>query len=93
MKDIIAAKLKDEGTYFTKSHISIKTITNGYRITIKDYEHIPFKVILEKDDYFGYEVWVKEELDNQFIIFKTSKKEYPIFETLLSLGYYIGTHF
>jgi hypothetical protein len=93
MKNILASKLASEGTYFTKSHISIRQLKNGYRITIKDYEHIPFKVILEDDDYFGKCVMVKEELDNEIITFKNSKKDFPLFESLLSLGYYIGTHF
>lgn len=49
LKDILAAKLKDEGTYL---------------------------------------MW-----GNSTIIFKDSSKDYPMYETMLSLGYYIGTRF
>jgi hypothetical protein len=93
MKSILASKLKEEGTYFTKSHISIRLQKNGYRITIKDYEHVPFTITTEDDEIFGKCVWVKDHWSGEYIIFKTSKTDYPIFEALLSLGYYIGTRF
>lgn len=94
MKEILAAKLKSEGTYFTKSYISIRKIKNGYRIVIKDYEHIPFTIYMEEDDYFGYCVFVRgvqDEWDD--LVFSHSKKEYPLENALLNLGYYIGTRF
>lgn len=93
MKDILASKLREEGTYFTKSDIRMQQLKKGYKVTIRDYEHIPFIITLEEDDYFGKVVYVKEKWGNTTIIFKDSKKDYPIFETLLSLGYYIGSRF
>lgn len=94
MKDILASKLKSEGTYFTKSDISIRSIKNGYRIVIKDYEHIPFTIYMEEDDYFGYCVYIRgmqDEYDD--LVFTYSKSGYPLEEALLNLGYYIATRF
>ena len=94
MKDILASKLKSEGTYFTKSYISIRKIKNGYRIVIKDYEHIPFTIYMEEDDYFGYCVFIRGMQDYyDDLVFTYSKKGYPIEEALINLGYYIGTRF
>lgn len=94
MKDILAAKLKSEGTYFTKSHISIRSIKNGYRIVIKDYEHCPFTIYMEEDDIFGYCIFIRG-MDDYYddLYFTYSKYRYPIEEALLNLGYYIGTRF
>lgn len=94
MKDILASKLKDEGTYFTKSYISIRSIKNGYRIVIKDYEHIPFTIYMEEDDYFGYCVFLRgmQDYDSDDGFFY-SKSGYPLEQALLNLGYYIGTRF
>lgn len=93
MKDILYKKLQDEQCYFKKSDISIKKEKNYYIITIKDYEHIPFKMWLENDDYFGYIVTINEMLDFENIVFLDNKKEYDIKTALIYLGYYIGTHF
>ena len=93
LKDILAAKLKDEGTYFKKSDIKMQKLTKGYKVTIRDYEHIPFIITLSQDEDFGYVVMVKEMWGNPTIIFKDSSKDYPMYETMLSLGYYIGTRF
>ena len=93
MKDILASKLQSEGTYFKKSHIKITTRPHGYQVVIKDYEHCPFNIRLEEDEYFGYCVWVKDEWSDEYIIFEDSKKEYKLFEALQQLGYYIGTRF
>lgn len=94
MKQILADKLQSEGTYFTKSDISIRKASTGYRITIKDYEHIPFRVTFEEDSYFGKCVWIHTaagELED--IVFTYSKKDYPLESALLQLGYYIGNCF
>jgi hypothetical protein len=93
MKSILAQKLASEGTYFTEKHISIRTRTNGYRITIEDYEHIPFNLTLEEDEYFGKCVFIGTPFDDESVSFRHSKKDYPIYEALLDLGYYIGSRF
>jgi hypothetical protein len=94
MKDILAYKLQSEGTYFTKSHISIRKIKDGYRIVIKDYEHIPFTIYMEEDEIFGYCVFIRGLQDDwDDLVFTYSKKEYPLEEALINLGYYIGTRF
>lgn len=92
MKEILAKKLKDEGTYFTTSYISIRKQGEAYKIVIKDYEHLPFKMSLEYDDYFGYTVWICNDSFKN-IVFVDSKKEYDIKTALIELGYYIGTRF
>ena len=61
MKTILYDKLCDECCYFTKSDISIKKHGQEYRIAIKDYECIPFKMFFEYDDYFGYIVYIDTE--------------------------------
>lgn len=92
MKNILANKLKDEDTYFTKSHISIRKHGEEYKIVIKDYEHIPFTMKFEYDDYFGFCVWVTNDSFKN-IVFVESKKDYDIETALIRLGYYIGTRF
>ena len=92
MKQILADKLKAENTYFTKSNISIRKNGEKYKIVIKDYEHLPFTMSFEYDDYFGYTVWVCNDSFKN-IVFVDSKKEYDIKSALIELGYYIGTRF
>lgn len=92
MKAILADKLKAENTYFAKSHISIRKNGESYKIIIKDYEHLPFTMTFEYDDYFGYTVWIHNDSFKN-IVFVDSKKEYDIKSALIELGYYIGTRF
>lgn len=92
LKDILANKLQAEGTYFQKSDISARKTKSGYRVVIKDYEHIPFTITLEDEKYFGHCVWVRLE-DGDYIHFASSKKSYPIEEAVIYLGYYIGSRF
>lgn len=92
IKELLATKLHDEGTYFTKKHISVKQIKNGYAVTIKDYEHIPFTITAEEDEYFGYCVYVRRE-DTKIIYMADSKKAYKWAEAIRYLGYYIGNRF
>ena len=92
MKEVLASKLKEEGTYFTKSHISIKKAGNGiYKIVIKDYEHIPFIMSEEYDDYFGYILYI--EANDHNIAFIDSKKSFDYQTAMIRLGYYIATRF
>ena len=93
LKSILADKLQSEGTYFTKKDILASRTKTGFKVVIKDYEHIPFTITLEEDDYFGKCVFVQNPFDEECIIFRYSKNEYPLFEAILSLGYYIGTRF
>lgn len=93
MKQILADKLHDESAYFTKSHISINKQKDTYKIVIKDYEHIPFKMSFGYDDYFGYTVWIRDMFEGCNIIFVDSAKDYDIKTALIRLGYYIGTRF
>ena len=90
MKQELYNKLRDEGTYFTKSHISINRIENGYRIIIKDYEHIPFTIKEEQDEYFGYILFIKAD---DYIEMIDSKIGYDYHRAMLDIGYYIGTRF
>lgn len=93
MKNILAKKLKEENTYFTKSHISMKKQGESYKIVIKDYEHIYFKMTLSYDDYFGYEVWIYDSFDDCNIIYVDNKEKYDIENALIQLGYHIGNTF
>lgn len=93
LKSILADKLQSEGTYFTKKHIHAAKTKTGFKVVIEDYEHIPFMINMEEDDYFGKCVFVQTQFDTECITFRYSKKEYPLHEAILSLGYYIGTRF
>ena len=96
LKSILADKLQSEGTYFTKKHIHATKTKSGFKVVIEDYEHIPFTIHMEEDDYFGKCVFVQIPggyEDNSCISFRYSKKEFPLHEAILSLGYYIGTRF
>ena len=91
LKEILANKLASEGTYFTKADIIARKTKNGFHVTIKDYEHMPFHITAEKDSYFGYTVWI--QLHGSAIYFADSKKAYPWEEAIVNLGYYIGSRF
>ena len=93
MKNILFQKLQDEGCYFKKSDISIRQTKEGYKVVIKDYEHIPFTITTEQDEYFGYIVYVNDDFEEKNIIFVDSKKDYDFTSALIRLGYYIGTRF
>lgn len=93
LKDILAQKLHEEGTYFTKADIKAQKTKTGFKVVIADYEHIPFTIHMEEDDYFGKCVFITTPFYQDSITFKYSKKEYPLFEALLSLGYHIGNCF
>lgn len=93
LKNILADKLQSEGTYFTKKHIHAAKTKTGFKVVIEDYDHIPFTIHLEEDEDFGKCVFVQTPFEEGCIIFRYSKKEYPLYEAILSLGYYIGTRF
>lgn len=95
IKDILFNKFQDENCGFQKSDIKVNKTKNGFDVTIKDYEHITFNVELEKDDYFGYVVYVYENWDGEKvnIIFEESKHDYRIETALVRLGYRIANTF
>lgn len=95
MKQVLFDKLQSEGCYFTMSDISIKKQGNAYKIVIKDYEHIPFLLEFEMDDYFGFVVWLYrlDEDEKQCISMIDSKYKYRVNDTMLQLGYYIASRF
>lgn len=93
MKKLLASKLHEEGTYFTERDISMKKISKGYRIVIKDYEHIPFDLEMEEDEEFGFLTTVYTDWEGDYIFFDESKISYDPFHAILNLGYYIGTRF
>ena len=92
IKTTLADKLQSEGTYFRKSDISVRSTKTGYRIVIKDYEHIPFTVTLTDDDYFDKCVSIGTPDDCE-IIFGNATYDYPLWSCILSLGYYIANRF
>lgn len=93
MKEILLQKLQDESCNFTKSDITIKNDKEGYTVLIKDYEHIPFNITLEKDEFFGYTVIIYNVFEERIIILVDNKNEYDLKTALIRLGYYIGTRF
>lgn len=101
MKEILVGKLIDEGwTDADRSLVSIKTEKDATWITIKDYEHIAYKMTKESDDYFGKIVQITEYWKNgdkleqgDCIAFVDSKHEYKESTALIYLGYHIGTTF
>ena len=103
MKRVLANKLKDENTYFTISDISIRKCKVDtsikyvrqdakYRIVIKDYEHCPFIMVCEYDEFFGYSIFITCEFDN-YMFSNFDEFEYDIENALLYLGYHIGNTF
>ena len=104
-KEILAKKLKDENTYFTKSDISIRKsehIRKGdtckdytYKIVIKDYEHITFVINIRNnhgvDPYIC--VYYKEDDFQTMIIYDDFHGEKDLENVLIKLGYFIGTRF
>lgn len=93
MKNILFKKLQDEQCNFKKADINITKQKESYQIVIKGYEHTPFKMTFEHDEYFGYIVYIYDLFEESNIIFIDSKKEYDIKTALIHLGYYIGTRF
>lgn len=93
LKDILAKKLHEEGTYFTKADIKATKKGNVFKVVIADYEHIPFAIHMTEDDYLGKIVYITTPFEEDAITFRCSKKEHPLFEAILSLGYYIGSRF
>lgn len=93
MKNILAKKLKEEDAYLDKSHISIKKQGNAYRITLKGYEHIYFKMDFYQDEYFGYVVSIYDSFEGCNLIFVDNKKCYDVENALVELGYHIANCF
>lgn len=99
MKSILAEKFSDECCVFKRDDINIRFYQNGYLITIKEYEHIQFKLWFETDDYFGNIVHITRlddmqwYCDNDCLIFVDSRKIFDVKTALIELGYYIATRF
>lgn len=101
IKEALMYKLIDEGwTGNVEGRISVRKEKDATWITIKDYEHISYKMTQEQDDYFGkivqiYEYWKTDGKLEQgdCIAFVDSKHDYRIDQALLQLGYHIGTTF
>lgn len=107
MKEILAKKLKDENTYFTKSYISIRAKEKEYtyrgtaykdyiyKVVIKDYEHITF--LIEAKSNYGVEPYIcvyrKEDDFKNMIIYDDFRGDKDVENVLIRLGYYIGTRF
>lgn len=93
IKNTLADKLHDEGTYFQKSDISVRSTKTGYTIVIKDYEHIPFTVHMEEDEDLGKCVYIQTPFEDDCIVFNYATYDFPLWTSILQLGYYIGTRF
>ncbi len=96
MKQILFDKFQDENCGFKKSDIIITKTKEGHEIQIKDFNHITFKMTTEKDDYFGFIVYIQEYLFGEYYsspAFETSKKDYDFRSALVLLGYHIANTF
>ena len=94
MKNILAQKLKDEKSYFTKADIDIKKHGKTYQIIVKGFEHIPFRMELShNEEDFEYVVAIFDTFDNCNIIFLENPKKYDIEDALMQLGYHIAMCF
>lgn len=100
IRNTLVQKFADENCYFTAKDIIITKEGDSKWITIKDYEHCPFKLHTEDDDYFGHIVWIYryDHFDGETtfannIVFCDSKYEYKFTNALVQLGYYIASRF
>lgn len=93
IKSVLYEKLHDEGCYFKKSDISVRKIANCFRITIKDYEHIPFRVCVDNVDCIGKYIAVERMDVGSIVTFVNGADDCRMREVLLILGYYISCRF
>ena len=96
IKEVLADKLQSEGTYFQKSDIKAQKYGKGYKIVIKDYEHIEFIIKYENDDFGSLiTLWRKapERKTAYLIHLEEGQNDNNLYDVLLNLGYYIGTRF
>lgn len=95
MKEVLTNKFEDEGCCFKKSDITIHKTKKGYEVIIKDYEHIPFDVVLvhDEDEYFPYIVMVNARDWERGIAFTDGKHDYDLRRAMIELGYYVATRF
>lgn len=99
MKQILFDKLQSENCCFAKSDISIQKIRNGYKIIIKDYEHIIFTIKLEIDkDFENAEemtLWrqYKDSKRKTLLLLEEGHNDSAMQHVLIDLGYHIGTRF
>lgn len=93
MKTVLYEKLHGEGCCFKKSDISIRKIPGGYKITIKDYEHIPFRVTIDHDACIGAYIAVERMDDDSTVMFTDGTDDRHMKEAMLNLGYYIASRF
>lgn len=94
IKKALAKKLRDENSSFTKKDISIEKVSkNEIWIKMRDYENVPISVKQDKDDYFGYVLFIRDEFDEGLIGMCDSKVDYPWDEAMIEVGYYIASRF
>ena len=99
MKRVLKEKINGEGwTGLKTTALKFESVTGGYNIIVKDYEHIRFEMRFDYDDYFGYmvlvdRVYVDYHEDRESVAFTTSRKILDIHTALIETGYYIGTSF
>ena len=94
IKNLLAKKLEDEGSNFTKKDISIKRNGTGDKFTIimKDYDHCPIKIRTEVDKYFGNCIWVTYEFEDETLLFD-SKTSWAWESAIKNIGYDIANTF
>lgn len=93
MKTTLATRLQEAGTCFTASDISIRKHGDRARVVIREYEHNPFEIRTEYDDFFGYVVWIADLFTRDEAVFVDSKRGYNFDEAMAELGYYIANRF
>ena len=98
MKDILYKKLQDEGCYFKKKDISVKRSGRDVVFEIAGYEHCPFTLMVEEDEFFamGYIVMAtipEEGTVADEIVKNKENLDRAIRDVIVRIGYYIGTRF
>lgn len=102
IKAIMAQKFKDEHCCFTEKDIKVRFMNNTIDIQIRDYDHISFKLVLEKVtdvDFMlpfavtTYEYYLVSPMDKEIVGYHDSKNDFPVKEALIYLAYHIARTF
>jgi len=94
IKSALAKKFKDEQSGFTKKDIIIEKVNNNeIWIKMRDYETTPISIKQDRDEYFGYVLFIRDEFTEEYIEMCESKIDYPWENAVKIVGYYIASRF
>lgn len=103
IKAIMAKKFRDEHCSFTEEDITVGVINGHIGIQIRGYEHIAYKLCLEKPDVeflepyaiatYEYMPLSADPVSKEMIGYHGSNKDFPLEEALVELAYHIAQTF